>query len=51
MKADDKSTEQNAELLARTESLDFYLKKIGWNLRSMTRQADVLETVMLEMKK
>jgi len=41
----------NGALLVGTEDLDFYLKGIGWNLRTMMGQADVLETTVLEMKK
>ncbi len=51
MKSNDKSRETNAELLAGAEALDFYLKEISWNLRSMTRQVDVLETVISETQK
>lgn len=51
MKNAAKLAEKNAELLAGTEALDLYLKTISWNLRSIMRQADVLETAIMEMKK
>lgn len=33
------------------DSLDVYLKEIGWNLRSLMRQADMLDTALLEIKR
>lgn len=50
MKNADKSTEKSAALLAGTEAFDLYLKAIGWNLRSMMRQLDMLETAILETR-
>ncbi|WP_156380648.1 hypothetical protein [Pseudolabrys sp. Root1462] len=51
MKSNDKSREENVEFLAGAKSLDRYLKEISWNLRSMTTQADLLETVIVATKK
>jgi len=51
MKTQGKLTEKGATLLVGTETLDIYLKEIGWNLRTMVSQTDVLETAMIEMKK
>lgn len=50
MKRPDKLAEENIALLVGTEVLNFYLNEISCNLRTMTAQADVLETVILEMK-
>lgn len=50
MKNADKSTEKSAALLAGTEAFDLYLKAISWNLRSMMRQLDMLETAIIEIK-
>ena len=51
MKTPDKLTEKSAALLSGTDAFDLYLKGIGWNLRTMMGQTDVLETVIIEMKK
>ena len=51
MKTPDKLTEKSVALLVGTDALDLYLKEIGWNLRTLMGQADVLDTAILEMKK
>ena len=51
MKPADKTIEGNAALFAGTATLDLYVKQIARNLRTIMAQADVLETVILEMKK
>jgi hypothetical protein len=51
MKTTDEATNSNAELHVGTEALHLHLKEIGWNLRTMLGQADVLETAIIEMKK
>ena len=37
-------------MLSGKESLDLYINEIGWNVRSIARQADILETAILELK-
>jgi len=51
MKTPDKSTEKTDAVLVGTDTFDLYLKEIGWNLRSMMAQADVLETAVGAVKK
>jgi hypothetical protein len=45
MKTSHEVTNKSAAL-----ALDFHLKDIDWNLRTMMGQADVLETALIEMK-
>jgi hypothetical protein len=51
MKNAAKLAEKNSDLLAGTEALDLYLKAMLWNLRSIMRQTDVLEAMIMEMEK
>jgi hypothetical protein len=51
VKAPDKLMGKNVALLVGTKALDLYLKGISSNLRTMIAQADVLETIVLEMEK
>ncbi len=48
MKTSDKLTEKTTALFVGAETPDIYLGEISWNLRTM--RADVLETMILEMK-
>ncbi len=50
MKTSDKLTEKTTALFVGAETPDIYLGEISWNLRTMMGQADVLETMILEMK-
>ena len=51
MKPSDNLTGKSAALLAGTDALDLYLKEIARNLRTLMGQADLLETVILELKR
>ncbi len=44
-------SKQGFTVLSGEESLDLYINEIGWNVRSIARQADILETTILELKK
>lgn len=37
-------------VISGDEDFAFYIREIGWNMRSLNRQADILETVVSEMK-
>jgi hypothetical protein len=43
-------TNRDLGIVSGKESLDVYLQEIGWNLRSLMRQADMLDTAILEIK-
>jgi hypothetical protein len=43
-------TNRDLSIVSGKESLDVYLQEIGWNLRSLMRQADMLDTAILEIK-
>lgn len=38
-------------VISGKEDLEFYAHEIGWNMRSLMRQADLLETAVMEMKR
>lgn len=42
-------SEGDFAVFSEQECLNFYLRQICWNLRSMMRQADMLETAMHEL--
>ena len=42
-------SEGNFAVVSEEEWLKIYLEKISWNMRSLMRQADILETAMLEI--
>ena len=51
MNPPDKWVGKSAELLTGSNALDIYLREIRGNVKIMRGQADVMETLLLELEK